>query len=194
MTLKDKNIELFKLWDSNDIVYAENSTHDECWEHIKNYAKKHNLGYYYRNNLLEDNLQKIDYGSHTHFFYLKSITTLDDHKELYKVLHDGTAYVEEEEETEEEIKNLSTLFKDYNDNHEPILAEDKKQPISLHVTGIENVAKLIESLTEKNGFYEFRVWTDEYQAYLKAEQRSYTIEIANRNDAEKFLFDSEYNW
>lgn len=64
---------MYKLWDSKDNVIYENATHDECWEHIRNYAKARNHGYYYRSNLLEDNTQQIDYGSHTHFFYIKEV-------------------------------------------------------------------------------------------------------------------------
>lgn len=194
--------ELFKLTDNDNVIFAESATHDECWEIIKNYAKERNLGYYYRGNLLENGTQWIDYGSHTHFFLMKS-ERLDDEVETdeeflkneldfaaaYEVLHDGTACDDEEKK-----ENLDKLFKNYDEHYEPKLEKDKIEPIKLNVTGIENVAKIIEALTEKNGLYEFRVWTDEYQAYQKTEQRSYTIEIADRQEAQKFVFDSEYNW
>lgn len=65
-------MELFKLWDSDDNIVAENATEKYCWDYISKYAKERNLGYYYRSNLLEDGTQYIDYGSHSHFFYMKS--------------------------------------------------------------------------------------------------------------------------
>jgi hypothetical protein len=68
-----KQAPMYKLWDSNDTLIYEYATHGECWEHISNHAKTRNLGYYYRSNLLEDGTQWIDYGSHTHFFYLKEV-------------------------------------------------------------------------------------------------------------------------
>lgn len=71
---------MYKLWDSNDTLICEYCTHDECWEKISTYAKAHNLGYYYRSNLSADGVKEIDYGSHTHFFYMKSedLEVLDD--------------------------------------------------------------------------------------------------------------------
>ncbi len=66
-------MELFKLWDSDGNIVAKNATESWCWEYIRNYAKARNLGYYYRSNLSADGVQEIDYGSHTHFFYLKEV-------------------------------------------------------------------------------------------------------------------------
>lgn len=65
---------------------------------------------------------------------------------------------------------------------------------SFSIIGADNVAKFIEALSEKNGFYEFRVWTDEYQSYLDANERSYTIEVADRKNGQCFIFDAEENW
>ena len=54
--------------------------------------------------------------------------------------------------------------------------------------------RFIEALTDKNGLNEFLIWTDEYQANLDPEERSYTIEVADRRNAEKFIFDAEEDW
>lgn len=65
-------MELFKLWDSDGNIIAENATEEYCHTYVQNYAKARNLGYYYRGHLLEDGTHVTDYGSHTHFFYMKS--------------------------------------------------------------------------------------------------------------------------
>lgn len=68
-----KQAPMYKLWDSDDKVICAYCAHDECWEEISTYAKAQNHGYYYRSNLLEDGTQQIDYGSHSHFFYIKEV-------------------------------------------------------------------------------------------------------------------------
>jgi hypothetical protein len=65
-------MELFKLWDSDGNIIAENATEQYCNTYIREYAKERGLGLYYRGHLLQDGTHWIDYGSHTHFFYMKS--------------------------------------------------------------------------------------------------------------------------
>ena len=65
-------MELFKLCDSDDNIITENETESWCWKYIMDYAKSKDLGYYYRKSMLDDGTEVIDYGSHTHFFYIKS--------------------------------------------------------------------------------------------------------------------------
>ena len=61
--------------------------------------------------------------------------------------------------------------------------------ISLNIRTIENVAKLIDSLSTAN--YSFHVWLDDYQAQLAPKDRHYTIEIADRTNGQDFIFDDE---
>ena len=61
--------------------------------------------------------------------------------------------------------------------------------IRLSVRTIDNVAKLIDSLSTAN--YTFHVWLDEYQAQLLPKDRHYTVEIADTRDGERFLHDYE---
>ena len=61
--------------------------------------------------------------------------------------------------------------------------------IRLTVKTIDNVAKLIESLSSAN--YTFHVGLDEYQAQLAPKDRHYTVEIADTRDGERFLHDYE---
>jgi hypothetical protein len=63
--------------------------------------------------------------------------------------------------------------------------------ISLNIRTIENVAKLIDSLTDRNHTYTFHVWCDEYQSLQKPQDRWFTVEIADLNDGQRFLYDYE---
>jgi hypothetical protein len=63
--------------------------------------------------------------------------------------------------------------------------------ISLNIRTIENVSKLIDSLTDRNHTYTFHVWCDEYQSLQKPENRWYTVEVAYFSNGERFIFDSE---
>ena len=63
-------------------------------------------------------------------------------------------------------------------------------PISLNVTGIENLTKLIDSLSSKANYYTFLVWTDLEQAYVDSNKRGYTVEIACKDNEEHFVFTS----
>jgi len=61
--------------------------------------------------------------------------------------------------------------------------------ITLNIKTIDNVAKLIDSLSTAD--YSFHVWLDDYQAQLAPKDRHYTVEIAYVTDGERFIFDSE---
>lgn len=74
-------MELFTLTDSDGKLIAENATESFCNTYIMNYAKERNLGFYYRGHLLQDGTHWIDYGSHTHFFLMRS-ERLDDLQKL----------------------------------------------------------------------------------------------------------------
>lgn len=66
----------FKLWDSNDVQYGEFDTMEDAYKEIQNYTTKNKISvYYYRQNLLEDNVIYVDYGSHIHFFYIGEVET-----------------------------------------------------------------------------------------------------------------------
>lgn len=65
--------------------------------------------------------------------------------------------------------------------------------IKLNVTGINNLAKVIEALTDKQHYYEFRVWTDEFQTFQPNDKRGYVIEIADYMNNEQFVLDSPDN-
>ena len=62
---------MYKLYDSDDVQYGEFRSLDECYGQIREYLKEIEFkSYYYRQNFIEDGLVKIDYGSHSHFFYI----------------------------------------------------------------------------------------------------------------------------
>jgi len=63
--------------------------------------------------------------------------------------------------------------------------------IKLNVKTIENVSKLIDSLTDRNHAYTFHVWCDEFQSLQKPQDRWFTVEIADSNDGQRFIFDNE---
>lgn len=63
--------------------------------------------------------------------------------------------------------------------------------IKLNIKTIENVAKLIDSLTDKNYNYTFHVWCDEFQSLQKPQDRWFTVEIADLNDGQRFILDDE---
>jgi len=63
-----------KLWDSNDRDFGLFETHDQAYEAISEYLKETNFkSYYYRQVCLEDKTLMIDYGSHSHFFYMRRL-------------------------------------------------------------------------------------------------------------------------
>ena len=63
---------MIKLTDSNKKDYGLFQTIDEVWRAIDNHLKDTNFKRYYtRVTTLEDGTLWIDYGSHTHFFYIK---------------------------------------------------------------------------------------------------------------------------
>jgi hypothetical protein len=63
----------------------------------------------------------------------------------------------------------------------------------LNVTGVNNLAKLIEALTDKQNYYEFRIWTDEFQSFQPNDKRGYVIDIADHMNDEQFVLDSPDN-
>jgi hypothetical protein len=66
---------MFKVWDTSKNINVEVETIDEAHKVIDDYLKKINFkSYYTRTNFLKDNTMWIDYGSHTHFFYIKEVT------------------------------------------------------------------------------------------------------------------------
>jgi hypothetical protein len=61
--------------------------------------------------------------------------------------------------------------------------------ISLNIKTLDNVSKLIESLS--NAYYSIHIWIDDHQAHQPPHERWYTVEIADRTNNENFIFDSE---
>jgi len=65
----------YLLIDSNDNEYGIFETVDKAFNRIKEYLESINFKiYYYRQTILENNSIWIDYGSHTHFFYIVELT------------------------------------------------------------------------------------------------------------------------
>lgn len=62
---------MYYLYDSDDVQYGEFISLDSCYGRIREYLQEIGFkSYYYRQNFLKDGLVEIDYGSHTHFFYI----------------------------------------------------------------------------------------------------------------------------
>jgi hypothetical protein len=198
---------MIKLYDSNDVQYGFFGSLEQALEEMASQIlNKGFKSYYSRYNLIDKSKAQIDYGSHTHFFFVENTTGEDvlpflSNKETVKpndYFYEDDIYGEEpisnsyKEIDFSSLKNLSEMFVGNENIAFPKKEEVKPQVV--RVIGVDNVAKVIEALTHKNGLYEFKIWTDDFQAMLDSKERSYTIEIADRRDSQKFIFDSEENW
>ena len=64
----------FKVWDTNEKIYGEFDSIEDAYKEIQKYTVENNIDvFYYRQNLLKDGSIYVDYGSYTHFFYIKEI-------------------------------------------------------------------------------------------------------------------------
>jgi uncharacterized protein with von Willebrand factor type A (vWA) domain len=62
----------FRVWDTNSNIDKEVKNIEEAFSVIKEYLESINFkSYYYRKNFLEDGTIWLDYGSHSHFFFIK---------------------------------------------------------------------------------------------------------------------------
>jgi len=64
---------MYKLKDSDGVEHLTNTTLEACWGYIAAYAKSKDKGYYYRQNMLEDESIWVDYGSHAHTFVIQKV-------------------------------------------------------------------------------------------------------------------------
>lgn len=209
---------MIKLTETNGLDHGSFENVDLVFEKIKDVLVQRGLNSYYtRLTDVSDGKVMVDYGSYTNFFYLEDLENKNLYSNIAYTLNTGSCTAQlsnhevdsnqaildkmedhaEKEDTLDEY-TLDDYFKDYDDTaHYAELAnidKVKSKPATFNVIGIQNVAKVIEALTDKNGLNEFRIWTDEYQANLDPEERSYTIEVADRRNAEKFIFDAEEDW
>ena len=60
----------------------------------------------------------------------------------------------------------------------------------LNVVGSANLAKVIEALTDKQCYYEFKIWTDSFQVNQPNDNRGYVIDIADLMNEEQFVLES----
>lgn len=62
---------MYKIYDSTETVVAYVDTEKDAYDFLSSYLDEIGFtSYYLRTILLEDRRTMIDYGSHTHFFYL----------------------------------------------------------------------------------------------------------------------------
>lgn len=65
---------MYNVYDNYDKEYGIYESLDKAYFCISMRLKEIGFkSYYYRETSLEDNIIWIDYGSHTHFFYIKKI-------------------------------------------------------------------------------------------------------------------------
>jgi hypothetical protein len=65
---------MFVLTDNNKKEFGTFDTIEKAYEKIREYLESIGFkAYYYRQSFLEDNSIWIDYGSHTHFFYINEL-------------------------------------------------------------------------------------------------------------------------
>lgn len=78
---------MIKLWDSNEVDYGLFDDHDKAYERISQYIEETNFkSYYFRQICNKDNILMIDYGSHTHFFFMQR----EDGERIKVYATDGT--------------------------------------------------------------------------------------------------------
>jgi len=206
---------MIKLTETNGLDHGSFENVELVFEKIKEVLVQRGLNNYYTRLVdVSDSKVMVDYGSYTNFFYLEDLENKNLYGNIVYTLNTGSGTIKmisnqatleldkmedhaEKEDTLDEY-TLDDYFKDYDDTaHYAELAninKVKSKPATFSIIGIQNVAKFIEALTDKNGLNEFLIWTDEYQANLDPEERSYTIEVADRRNAEKFIFDAEEDW
>lgn len=67
----------YVLTDNDKKYYGHFNSLDNTYAEIKKQIKQLNFKpYYYRQNMLEDGVIWLDYGSHTHFFYITPATMI----------------------------------------------------------------------------------------------------------------------
>lgn len=70
---------IVKLWDNKNEEHGLFESMEEAYKQIQRYTVANKIDvFYYRQNLLKDGTIMVDYGSHTHLFYMKEI---DDSEE-----------------------------------------------------------------------------------------------------------------
>lgn len=65
---------MFILYDNTGKVFFESENKDELFECIYQYTNERNIEVYYvRLVEITEKITMVDYGSHSHFFYIKEI-------------------------------------------------------------------------------------------------------------------------
>jgi hypothetical protein len=64
----------YRVRDNTDNILEFFDTSQDAYDYIKYWLDAHDVEvYYYRQSFLEDNEISIDYGSHTHCFFIKDM-------------------------------------------------------------------------------------------------------------------------
>ena len=70
---------MFRLYDNYNVEYGTFETVELCYDKIKDELVKANFkSYYYRQNLIDNKIIWVDYGSHTHFFFIEKIGEINE--------------------------------------------------------------------------------------------------------------------
>lgn len=213
---------MISLTETNGLDHGSFENVDLAFEKIKDLLVQRGITNYYIILVdVQDGVVRVDYGSYTNFFYLEDPENKNLYSNMIYTLNTGSRTAQmsnhevdsnqaildkmedcaEEEKEEKSVLDEYTLddyFKDHDDTA-PYLElanteKEKSKPATFSIIGIQNVAKFIEALTDKNGHNEFRIWTDAYQAHLDPAERSYEVEVADTRNGERFIFDSEEDW
>lgn len=179
-----------KVWDSKDEVYGKKvKTVEDAYDIIKQYLGSINFdSYYFRANLMPNKVVQIDYGSHSHFFYMQD----QDGEDIFPSEQTFTAdeFEYDTAPEEKEPSSLKELFENFEKEKKvkQVMAEELNS-IRLEVTGTDSVAKLIEALTNMQDAYRILVYTDDFQSLKNRSERTYIIEIIDTRDGVNFVLD-----
>lgn len=131
-----------KVWDSNKKVYTKNAkTIDEAFDVVREYLLKTGFdSYYYRQNLLDNKTVEVDYGSHTHFFYMQD----QDGEHIFPTEQVFGADEFDYDYDDDGPHSLKELFEEFDMS---LKKKAKGTEIEFDVIGVENLTKIIDALT-----------------------------------------------
>ena len=112
---------MYLVYDSNKEIEDYVSNEEDAYAIIKEFLEDINFkSYYYRQNFLDDGTIMVDYGAHTHFFYIKDvgenmkiIKHSENEKEITTVFYS------------EEYKAYYVAITNYKDNDSCVYFSDK---------------------------------------------------------------------
>jgi hypothetical protein len=180
---------MIRVYDNEDKEYGEFETIELAYAAIKVYLNENNIiSHYWRYNVTDNHTLNIDYGSHYHFFNIQNTETENLFDDIMNI-HNPNPHVIKEDTLNDlrwnEYKEEDIKLEEF---------KEKSEPKRFSLRTIENVAKLIDSLSDKNGSYTFHVTIDEFQSLQKPDNRWYTVEVADFSNGERFIYDSEEDW